>query len=140
MTAQDRRFGRRGAVLVVFALIYATYGIGLTRAAEAGRRPNGLELLTDRVQLGWLAAAWVGCAAVASVASLPRLPVPQWLGFTALFPMPALWTGCYLWSWLTFMTTHHGNPLGWSGALIWGLLMGIVAIISGWPEAPKATA
>jgi hypothetical protein len=135
------RFGRRGAVLVLFSLIYAAYGAGLTAAAaDNGRRPNGLELLTERlgIPLAWLALAWVGCAAVATIASLQRLPIPQWVGFTALFPMPALWVGSYLWSWLTWLTAHQGNPLGWAGALIWGLLMGLIGIAAGWPEAPKA--
>lgn len=141
MTSKDLRFGRRGAVLVFFALIYATYGFGINeQAADNGRRPNGLELLTVRwdIPLGWLAAAWVCCAALAVVASLPRLPIPQWVGFGALFPMPALWVGSYLWSWITWLTTHHGNPLGWAGVLIWGLLMGLIGIVAGWPEAPKA--
>jgi hypothetical protein len=52
--------------------------------------------------------------------------------------MPAVWVGAYLWSWLTWLTTHHGNPLGWAGVLIWGLLMGLIGIVAGWPEAPKA--
>lgn len=142
MTAKDIRFGRRGAVLVLFALIYATYGVGITRAAENGRKPNGLELLTDqwKIQLGLLAAFWVGCAVIAAISSLPRLPIPQWVGFGALFPMPALWVGSYLWSWITWLATQHGNPLGWAGVLIWGLLIGIIGIVAGWPEAPKAAA
>ena len=138
MTAGDLRFGRRGAMLVLFAMIYATYGVGLILAAVEGSKPRGLELLTSRIPLQTLCAAWVICGAVAAVSSLPPLPLPQWLGFTALFPMPAAWMGCYLWSWLTWLVTGtQGYPLGWVGALVWSLLVGIVGIVAGWPEAPK---
>lgn len=137
MPHTEPRFGRRGAILTLFAFIYAGYGSALS--APRGT-PIGLELLTGRLPDPALVAPWALSAAVAIAAALPWRVVPQWIGFTALFPMPALWALSYGWSWLTWQVGHEGNPIGWAGALIWGLLVGVIAVIAGWPDAPKVTA
>ena len=130
------RFGRRGAALVLFAFIYITYGIGLGAAPRPTR--VGLQLLIAGIPTDALAVAWVVTGTVAAAAAVPRLGVPQSVGFVALMLMSSVWALSYLWSWIMWLgSIGDGNPLGWSGALIWGLLVGLIGVISGWPEVPK---
>lgn len=136
MPHTEPRFGRRGAILTLFAFIYAGYGAALSAPRAT---PIGLELLVGRLHAVALVIPWVACALVAVTAALPWRVVPQWLGFTALFPLPGLWALSYGYSWLAWRFVHDGNPLGWAGALIWGLLVGVIAVIAGWPDVPKAS-
>jgi hypothetical protein len=82
-----------------------------------------------------LIVPWVISAALAALAAIPQQAVPQWLGFTALMPIPAAWALSYAASWLMWLALGVGNQAGWAGALIWGLLVGVIAVVAGWPEA-----
>lgn len=130
MSRADTRFGRRGLCLALFAGVYLVYGFAL-----AGSEPSrpGLELITRHVHLTTWAFLWITSGVVASALSLSRR---SWLGYAALMPMPALWALANLGAFVLSLGTDRGTPAAWAGALVWSFIALLLAIISGWPEAP----
>lgn len=131
MSREDTRFGRRGAALVLFAFVSLVYGFAV--AGSDPPRP-GLEPITRIVELPTLAFCWIFSGVIAIALSILRR---SWLGYVVLMPMPIAWAGSYTVSFILQATgTHEGSSTAWAGALVWGLLVGLLGIITGWPEPP----
>lgn len=131
MSRADTRFGRRGLCLALFAGVYIVYGFAL--AGSDPSRP-GLELITKHVHLSTWAFFWIVTGVLAIGLSLSRR---SWLGYVALMPMPGLWAVANAGAYLLSLGTDQGTTAAWAGALVWSLIAVLLAIISGWPEAPN---
>jgi hypothetical protein len=129
--------GRRGAALLMFAVIFGTYGFAIVSSPNP--TPIGLELLTGRLPLDVLAVPWIVCSVAAFLTGLPWLKRWQGAGFAALIPMPLIWAFSYMWSWVTYLGTHGaaGTSRGWAGGLMFCLFPGVLLLIAGWPDPPK---
>jgi hypothetical protein len=119
--------------LVLFAAVSLVYGF-----AVAGSEPSrpGLELITGTViKLGFWAFCWIAAGVFAIALSILHR---TWIGYVLLMPMPMLWAGAYTAAFLLdLFTDGQGTPTAWAGGLVWGLLVGLLVIIAGWPEPPE---
>ncbi len=114
--------GKRGLVLLMFGGIFVTYGLLLKDVPQHFALP--LFAWCPMAAQGW---AWVVTGAAGMLMALTNHR--EWVGYTALFPMPALWTVGFV---AAFLTGHQ--PL--NGALLWALLVGILIVVADWPEPP----
>lgn len=141
MSGPLRGIGRRGACLILFALVFATYGF-----ATAGTQPvrPGLDVITKVIPMNVLAFLCIA-AGVAAIASV--IVDKPWIGYAVLFFPPGAFAVsnvvsyilflCKEWFGLALCDSSHtclGSPLAYAGALVWTLILGVLAIISGWPE------
>lgn len=137
------RVGRRGTALLLFGSIFAVYGCGLISSPTP--IPPGLEVVAELVAyLGGPSdlpgGMWLTLALIGTAAAFLRDPIAQGLGFGALMLMPALWSLFYLVAWIAWLTpgTTWAFERGWAGSLVWGLFVGLILLIAGWPEPPTA--
>ncbi len=113
--------GKRGLVLLMFGGVFISYGLALREA-----QPTVLWLFSSiptEIQ-GW---AWIITGALAAVCAFTSSR--EWWGFTALFPMPSLWSVGFLFAFLR-------DEARINGTLVWALVVGILLVISDWPEPP----
>ena len=115
--------GKRGLVLLMFGGVFITYGLALKEVPQSASLP-----LYAGVPIAWQGWAWVATGGLACLAALSSSR--EWWGFTLLFPMPALWALGFT---LASFTKH--TPI--NGALLWALIVGILLVLSDWPEPPK---
>lgn len=134
MSRADTRFGRRGLCLALFAGVYIVYGFALAGSDPA--RP-GLELIIKYADLKTWAFLWITSGVAAVALSVTRR---SWLGYAALMPMPALWGLANIGAFVLSLGTERGTAQAWGGALVWSFIATLLAIISGWPEAPAGEA
>lgn len=114
--------GKRGLVLLMFGGVFITYGLALKDVAQTLSLPlYGSIPITVQ---GW---AWVVTGALGCLAALTNSR--EWWGFTALFPMPVLWV-------VGFLAAFVDGKYPINGALLWALLVGILFVLSDWPEPP----
>ncbi len=125
---------RRALVLVMFGGVFVLAGYAqVTLEPDVTRNPiysrnyaAHLELFDLRTW-GWL---FIGCGLVALVAALARRHV---VGFTALMGIASLWASEFLATWLS-----TGYDRAVLGALTWGLLVGLLAVVVGWEDPAAA--
>ena len=122
--------GRRGACLLTLGTIYVLLGVGRVLTTDLGpssRRAMGLAL--DLLPLPAWGALLIVAGLVACVTA--RWPAGRngW-GFLALSVTAAWWLCVYAAGALVY-----GSASAWPAALIWLLLVVLVQIIAGWPEA-----
>lgn len=128
MSGTVQRLGRRGTALVLFAVIFTIYGLAL-----AGSDPDrpGLGALSDLIPMRALAALWIVAGLIGAACALLRR---TGVGFGVLMFMPLAWTASYGFTFLAWLATGDGQSLAWAGALVWGLIVGVLALIAGWPD------
>lgn len=114
--------GKRGLMLLMFGGVFITYGLAIKDAPQSVSLP-----LYAGVPIAWQGWAWVATGTLACLAALTNHR--EWWGFTLLFPMPALWSTGFA---LATLTDHR--PI--NGALLWALIVGILLVLSDWPEPP----
>lgn len=118
--------GKRGLVLLMFGGIFVAYGLALKDANQHLSLP-----LFAWCPMQWQGWAWVATGGFAMLMALSNRK--EWWGFTALFPMPLLWT-------IGFIAAFAAGRLPLNGALLWALLTGILVVLSDWPEPPAKVA
>lgn len=123
-----RRFGFRGALLILFGLTWIILGIGVI--AIGGEVPN---LPHTLVPTQIRCALWVASGVIAIIAGVRRTRLDK-IGWVALYFMPALKSASYLWGTAEYVLDGGGYALGWIGGVIYGLFVGIIAICYKWPE------
>ncbi len=126
---------RRALVLVMFGAVFVLAGYAqVTTEPDVARNPiyarnyaAHLELFDLRVW-GWL---FITCGVTALAVALTRRHV---IGFTALMGIASLWGSEFLATWVS-----TGYDRAVLGALTWGLLVGLLAVVVGWDDpAPTA--
>lgn len=133
--------GRRGTCLVLFALVFAIYGF-----ATAGAEPvrPGLDVITKLIPMSVLSFLCIlsGVVAIGSVVA-----DKPWIGYAVLFFPPSVFALSNAVSYVLFLLRDFfgwdlvglGSPLAYAGALVWSLIVSVLAVISGWPEPATFT-
>lgn len=120
------KVSRRGAALVGFGVVFILLGYGYL-TLDATTKPlveRSLRLALEVAPIETIGWAWIACGTLAVIGGLfHRI---DWIGFTAAFVMPSLWTITYLAEW----KVDH-LPRAWVSAAVYGLIAFIIAIISG---------
>lgn len=128
MSGTVQRLGRRGTALLLFAVIFTIYGIALAGADPS--RP-GLGKVADVIPMKALAICWLVTGVVGAICAVLR---KTGIGFGTLMFMPLAWTASYGFTYFSWLITGAGYQLAWAGILVWGLIVGLLALIAGWPE------
>lgn len=125
------RIGRRGATLLIFAFINAVIAWTLIDPSQATllrHIPSYRGMLKILPMPAW-GLVW-SAAALSCVFFAFR--VVDRIGFSTTIGVYVLWALGFLTSWIVL-----GIPRAWLGAATWGVMAGLVFIISGWPETLK---
>lgn len=121
------RVGRRGAALLLFAVIDLI--IGWSMLGPVGEQLRAVPAYRAAVAVA-PPCVWAGVWITVGLICLSQSPRRRdWPGFAAAVAVKAVWGGCFLYSWLVFRVDR-----AWVGAVTWGLVAGLVFVISGWPE------
>lgn len=129
-----QRFGRRGALLGLYGLIWLV--IGLALMSTPTRFGNLGPVITAVNESPWPGAGWMACGATAIVMALHPRSVADGAGFVALLLPPLVWTAGYGISWVLGLATAnvYGSGHSWYGALVWVSEVVMVLITAGWPD------
>lgn len=130
--------GKRGQILATFGLVWV--GIGLNVSAEGD--PIAWATLPPFVLLPTplRGLAWIITGLIALAYSLrPTRVHGDWIGFVALYLMPAWRVAAFTWTWLDSMLPLGGPcyPRGWLWAITCGCMVAAVMICATWPEPPR---
>lgn len=127
--------GRRGAVLLVLAIVFGLYGTLLLIRDAAIEPPRTIAVLLAIAPMRVWGVAWVGAAFLALVqALLGRLRVAAW-AFASLTFMSGIWAAGYLAGWVIMEPPR--DPRGWLLGVLWLCVFALSIILSGWREAPR---
>lgn len=137
-----RRFGYRGAALLVLGVMWTLFGISVLLQPEMDARPWVFhELLPIPVRAGlWVAAGLVGV-----IFGLRGSDKDDTVGMVALMLMPLERFASFAVSYLAYAitwTAHHfshdieitGYKQGWIAAMFWLLIITLVRLVAGWPN------
>lgn len=133
--------GRRGVVLATIGAVWTVvaYAVATARPTAESRGSGRFEL--PFFDAPWWSLLWaiggVGAIAVAILRARGHDDVLGWLA--AVIP-PILWCVFYLWSWLWWVATEgtDGTARGWSGAVVYALVAGLIRTVAGWEDALDA--
>ncbi|MGW9437924.1 hypothetical protein [Streptomyces sp. NPDC055607] len=117
------RVGLRGIGLLIPAVGWTTYGIGILADPRYGVA-RGVAVLTYARPLSWWAWVWIGSGLVAAVAAFLRAG-PDRIGYGAVVAPPALWAGAYLVAWAT-----GSYPTAWTTTPAWLVPVGLVLLVA----------
>ncbi|MET9096257.1 hypothetical protein ABZX72_29680 [Streptomyces cyaneofuscatus] len=118
-----RRVGLRGVGLLIPAVGWITYGVGIAADPRYGVA-RGVAILTWAMPLSWWAWVWIGCGAIAMVAAV--LPAGRdRAGYIAVVAPPGLWAGAYLLAWIT-----GRYPTAWTTSPAWLVPVGLVLLVA----------
>jgi hypothetical protein len=127
-----RRLGRRGQALLVLGLAFLFVGIETLLSPDP--IPPDRFLLHALIPSDVRAAIWIVSGGLAIAAAWRR--GGDGFGFAALVVPLVIRSVSLLWSTVAYLVGATSWPLGWTGAIIWLLLLALVLLISGWAEAP----
>lgn len=139
-----RRLGRRGACLLLLAIVYIVSGLsiiiapGMDRFSRPG--PGGTLQFMDG---GWLGYMWLVCGTVAAAigAAHDRRRVAQHdaLGFNALIIPAAMHAFFFAWSAVMFLVSGgvEGNSRAVTGLTTNVVVVVLILLVAGWPEPPE---
>ena len=141
-----KRIGRRGMVLILLGVAWATMGLALVLS---GPRPHDGDYASEipHENLPWpvLGLLWLGSGVVAFLVGLRDSRTHgtrDHAGFMAVTAPPILYAGSFLVSFVTYALSlgEHGWSLGILGFAVYGALALLIGVIAGWPEAPEGDA
>lgn len=124
-----RRIGRRGAFLLVLAVVDALLGWSLLAVPPAVYDQLTLLRHIPQVALGVL---WIAAAVVAFGYAFARRSDQDFWGFFASYLPPMIFGGIYLLSWWPIGQLSAGTGVR-SAVVYWGYML-LVVIAAGWPE------
>ncbi len=124
-----RRFGRRGAFLLLFGFAWGLIGYGRLATPPSPDSLRQIEPLLYVAPYRTWAYLWLVAGLLAAIAAFFRSVGDDAFGFTALITPPALWA---LSNVITFIVGE--NRQGLLGSGLWLAVMVAVFIVAGWPE------
>lgn len=127
--------GRRGATLVLFGLVWIMVGISVP-INDMGS-PTSWVLLHQRLPLVVREALWIGTGIAAILGGTVERPKWEQVGFSALLVAPIIRAGSFAWSWGVSIFTDYGYSRGWTDAVTWGVILLVILLLAGWPEANR---
>ncbi len=124
-----RRFGRRGAILSCYGLVWILYGYGQLITPQPDQR--GLALILRLMPLDAWAWCWIAAGVLAVVCAWAP-PCRDAAAFLALPLIVVPWMASYLVAWIT-----GEFPRGWVAAAVWTVITVPVLVVAGWDEPPR---
>lgn len=135
-----RIFGRRGLFLLLFGIVWLSYGIALLSIDD---QPPRFTMRNHPVPvLSWLdhqysGIVWVLGGALGILAALFRTHRHgrDAAGFNALLFPPFVWVLGYTWSTFGYIITGvYGRPTAVTGCLVWLIATSAILVVAGWPD------
>lgn len=122
-----RRVGRRGAVLLLEALLHACYGLALTipRLGPTAGYYVAIERLASYDVWG---AVWIASAALGVVQALRHDTIAS-AAFVTMSALPAMWAAG-----LVLGALHSGELRGVVIGILFAVLSLRTMVVAGWPE------
>lgn len=125
-----RRVGRRGATLLLLALLDLIYAAALALPPEETRATSGYRYISALLPAPVWAAAWL---TVGLVCLINSCRASDRVGFALAAALKAGWGLLYLAGWAAGAITR-----GWTSAAIWLAVAAWLLIVATWPEAPRS--
>jgi hypothetical protein len=123
------RIGRRGAILLLFAVVDFSYGASLI-VPSADSLSLESTIWRQHYAPVWVwGAGWLIVSAILAVGAFMR---NDDLAYAAAIGWKIIWALTTLASWV-----FGGVERGWVSTFIWGVVAGIVAVDSGRGEVPR---
>lgn len=129
--ALTHRIGRRGAILLILAVIDVAYGMSLIGPASETLGSAATVWRQHYAPLWVWGAGWLVIAAILIVSAFLR---NDRFGYAAAIGWKIAWSVSTLASWIV-----GGVPRGWVSSIIWAVVAGMVMVIAGWPEPHTTT-
>lgn len=142
-----RRFGYRGAALLILGITWVLFGGSILLQTPQARPWVFHELIPIPLR----AALWIGAGLVAVAFGLRGSERDDTVGMVALMIMPLERFVSFAVSYLVYgatFTAHRFAPTievtgyqqGWYAALIWLLVVTLLRLVAGWPNPRRVLA
>lgn len=123
------RLGRRGAALLWFGLLDLVYAFSLFYPQAHAKQSDSIKFIVEIAPLPAWGAAWLIPGLLCVALAFTRRDM--W-AFAAAIAVKLGWGALFVVGWALGAIDR-----GWLGAVIWLSLAAFVAVIAGWPEAPR---
>jgi len=120
------RIGRRGAILLILAVVDIAYGASLIGPSSDALGSAALVWREHFAPLWVWGGVWLVVAAILIVSAFLRNDA---IGYLAATGLKISWSLTTLASWL-----FGGVDRGWVSSIIWMVVAAMVWVIAGWPE------
>lgn len=124
--ALTHRIGRRGAILLILAVIDVSYGLSLIGPASETLGLAATRWREHYAPLWVWGLGWLVIAVILIVSAFLR---NDRFGYAAAIGWKIAWSATTLASWII-----GGVDRGWVSSIIWAVVAGMVLVIAGWPE------
>lgn len=136
-----RQFGYRGAALIVLGGMWALFGVSVMFQPVEEHSWVLHEMIPDPIR----AALWAGTGLAAVVYGLRGAHRDDTAGMAALMVMPLVRFASFAFSYIVWAATTAGHEVwpsvdvtgyggGWYSAAVWALIVGLIRVLSGWPN------
>lgn len=128
--------GRRGAFLLLFAVVYGGIGVAYLSFPLPAPTRGSLRMVLAVAPIAVWGWVWIASAAVAVICAFGDSPRKDRWGFGAMSVMSAVWSANYVYAGITSaggLTFARGAV----GALLYGALSGAITICAGWDEPQR---
>ncbi|MFL6109949.1 MAG: hypothetical protein ACJ786_01130 [Catenulispora sp.] len=120
------RIGRRGAILLILAVIDVSYGLSLIGPP---RETLSMAVMRWREHYAPLWAWGIGWLVIAAILIVSAFLRNDRFGYAAAIGWKIAWSLTTLASWIV-----GGVDRGWVSSIIWAVVAGMIVVIGGWPE------
>jgi hypothetical protein len=121
-----KRIGRRGGILLLFAVVDFAYGGSLLAPTAAATIGTAVGWRQHYAPIWVWGATWLFVGTVLMIGAFSRRDE---FAYAVAIGWKIIWSLTSVASWL-----FGDVQRGWVSAFIWGFVAGIVGVISGWPE------
>jgi hypothetical protein len=130
VSALTHRIGRRGAILLILAVIDIAYGMSLVGPAS---ETLGLAATIWREHYAPLWVWGVGWLVIAAILIVSAFLRNDRFGYAAAIGWKIAWSLTSLASWIV-----GGVERGWVSSIVWAVVAGMIVVIAGWPEPTRS--
>jgi hypothetical protein len=129
--ALTHRIGRRGAILLILAVVDIAVGLSMIGPTS---ETAGLAATRWREHYAPLWVWGVGWLVIAAILIVSAFLRNDRFGYAAAIGWKIAWSATTLASWII-----GGVDRGWVSSIIWAVVAGMIVVIGGWPEPHSAT-